>query len=104
MRNPAEVLNNLRKQAKDKTYKFKRLYRNLYNPEFYYAAYRNIYANKGSLTPGSDGTTIDGIGEKRIQRIIRSLENQQYKPNPARRTYIARKTIRRKTSSRYTFR
>lgn len=47
MRNPTDVLNSLNKQSKDLSYRFQRLYRNLYNPEFYLLAYRNIYANEG---------------------------------------------------------
>ena len=49
-------------KSKNETYRFQRLYRNLYNPEFYWLAYKNIYANDGSMTAGADGTTIDGMG------------------------------------------
>lgn len=62
MRNPTEVLKNLMEKSKNETYRFQRLYRNLYNPEFYWLAYKNIYANDGSMTAGADGTTIDGMG------------------------------------------
>jgi len=61
MRNPLIVLETLSEKSKDSSYKYERLYRNLYNPEFYYLAYQNIYANKGSMTPGSDNQTIDGM-------------------------------------------
>ena len=54
-------------------------------------AYKNIYANEGSMTPGVDGITIDGMGYKRVERIIGSLKDHTYQPNPARRTYIAKK-------------
>lgn len=91
MRNPIEVLTNLTEKSKDKTYKFQRLYRNLYNPEFYWLAYRNIYANKGSMTPGVDGYTISGMSEGRIEGIIAVLKDHSYKPNPARREYIKKK-------------
>ena len=37
MRNPIDVLNSLSDKAKDPTYRYERLYRNLYNPEFYLA-------------------------------------------------------------------
>ena len=91
MRNPIEVLTNLTEKSKDKTYKFQRLYRNLYNPDFYWLAYRNIYANKGSMTPGVDGTTIEGMNDGRIEKIIASLKDHSYQPNPARREYISKK-------------
>lgn len=91
MRNPTDVLNSLSKQSKNPTYKFQRLYRNLYNPEFYLLAYKNIYANEGSMTPGVDGETLDGMSSPRIKRTISALQDRSYRPNPARRTYIAKK-------------
>lgn len=91
MRNPNEVLKHLHEKALDKTYKFQRIYRNLYNPEFYLLAYRNIYANGGSMTPGVDGTSMDGMGLTRINQLIATLKDQSYRPQPARRTYIEKK-------------
>ena len=70
MRNPTEVLKSLTEKSKDESYRFQRLYRNLYNPEFYWLAYKNIYANKGSMTAGADRTTIDGMSDERINGII----------------------------------
>lgn len=95
MRNPTDVLNSLNKQSKDPTYRFQRLYRNLYNPEFYLLAYKNIYANEGSMTPGVDGETLDGMSSPRIERIIGALKDRSYSPNPARRTYIAKKNSKK---------
>lgn len=97
MRNPITVLKSLTEKSKDSSYQFQRLYRNLYNPEFYYLAYKNIYANKGAMTPGVDGMTLDSFGEKRIARIIESLKNRNYHPKPARREYIPKKSNPNKT-------
>ena len=91
MRNPNIVLKNLSEKSKDSSYKFERLYRNLYNPEFYYQAYQNIYANNGSMTPGSDNETIDGMSLERIDNIINSIRDHSYQPKPARRTYRKKK-------------
>ena len=91
MRNPTDVLNSLSDKSKNPAYKFERLYRNLYNPEFYLLAYKNIYANDGSMTPGVDGVTTEGMSLERIDKIIASLKDHSYRPNPARRTYIAKK-------------
>ena len=91
MRNPIDVLNSLRSKAKAPTYHYERLYRNLYNPEFYLQAYYNIYAKPGNMTPGTDGQTIDGMGMERIGKLIESLKDHSYRPNPARRTYIQKK-------------
>ena len=96
MRNPIDVLNSLSDKSKNPNYKFERLYRNLYNPEFYLLAYKNIYANDGSMTPGVDGNSLDGMSTARIQRIINSLKNRSYQPNPARRTYIEKKNSTKK--------
>ncbi len=79
--------------SKNETYRFQRLYRNLYNPEFYWLAYKNIYANDGSMTAGADGTTIDGMSNERIEGIIVSLRDRSYQPKPARREYIANTTL-----------
>ena len=96
MRNPTEVLKSLTEKSKDETYRFQRLYRNLYNPEFYWLAYKNIYANDGSMTAGADGTTIDGMSNERIEGIIMSLRDRSYQPKPARREYIAKKNSSKK--------
>ncbi|MFI3228305.1 MAG: reverse transcriptase domain-containing protein [Clostridia bacterium] len=91
MRNPNDVLGSLNKSAKNKSYQYERLYRNFYNPEFYLTAYQNIYANQGNMTEGSDGKTIDGMGMERINKLINSLKDHSYKPNPAKRKYIQKK-------------
>lgn len=96
MRNPIDVLNSLSDKAKDPTYRYERLYRNLYNPEFYLVAYKNVYANDGSMTPGMDGNTIDGMSSRRIEGIIASLKDKSYQPHPARREYIPKKNSDKK--------
>ncbi|MBQ3299116.1 MAG: group II intron reverse transcriptase/maturase, partial [Ruminococcus sp.] len=96
MRNPTEVLKSLTEKSKNESYRYKRLYRNLYNPEFYWLAYKNIYANDGSMTAGADGTTIDGMSNERIEKIIQSLRDRSYRPKPAKRVYIAKKNSNKK--------
>ena len=96
MRNPTEVLKSLTEKSKSESYRYKRLYRNLYNPEFYWLAYKNIYANDGSMTAGADGTTIDGMSNDRIEKIIQSLRDRSYRPKPAKRVYIAKKNSNKK--------
>ena len=91
MRNPKVVLNHLTSKAKLEQYVFERLYRNLYNTEFYLEAYAKIYPNKGSNTKGINEDTIDGMSLKRIERLIESLKDQTYQPKPVRRTYIPKK-------------
>ena len=96
LRNPAEILKILREKSQDKSYRFQRLYRNLYNPEFYYLAYNNICTGQGNMTEGVDGQTIDGMSAERIEKIITALKDHSYQPNPARRIYIAKKNSDKK--------
>jgi len=91
MRNPNDVLENLQKQACREGYTFDRLYRNLYNPEFYLEAYARIARSQGSMTPGTDGMTLDDMNMPRIERLIGKLKDHSYQPNPARREYIEKK-------------
>lgn len=95
LREPVKVLKSLSEKTTNKEYKFKRLYRNLYNPEFYFLAYKNISQSQGSMTPGVDGKSLDGMSEKRINALIESLKDFSYQPNPARRVYIEKKIAQR---------
>lgn len=88
MRNPNDVLSSLVSKADHTEYKYKRLYRNLYNIDFYLLAYHKINAKEGNLTKGADGKTIDGMSIERIQNIIDKLREQSYRPHPAKRVYI----------------
>ena len=89
MRNPKHVLKSLEEQSRNnKGYIFDRLYRNLYNPDFYMEAYNNIAKSQGSMTAGVDGLTLDDMSMPRINRIIASLKDHSYQPSPARRVYI----------------
>ena len=83
------ILNQKSKQGEN--YEFDRLYRNLFNEDFYLEAYRKIYAKEGNLTEGTDGKTIDGFGKKLISELIQEMKTERYYPQPARRTYIPKK-------------
>ncbi|MEA4904070.1 MAG: reverse transcriptase domain-containing protein [Petrimonas sp.] len=91
MRSPEKVLNSLMGHSKDLNYKFERLYRILFNEEMYHVAYQRMYAKQGNMTAGSDGETIDGMSLARIEKLIDSLKDETYQPNPSRRTYIPKK-------------
>lgn len=88
MRNPKNVLESLTSKAANENYHYKRLYRNLYSPEFFLLAYERIQAKPGNMTAGNDGNTIDGMSMKRIDSLIQKLKDFSYQPKPARRTYI----------------
>ena len=42
------------------------LYRQLFNPHLYLLAYGRLYSNKGAMTPGVDGETVDGMSLGKI--------------------------------------
>ena len=88
MRSPENVLKSLTKQSCNEDYKYERLYRNLYNPQFYLLAYQRIQSKQGNMTAGTDGKTIDGMGMARIESIIQKMKDFSYQPHPAKRKYI----------------
>ena len=91
MRSPKQVLKALNKHGKVSDYKFERLYRILFNEEMFHVAYQRIYAKPGNMTPGADGNTINRMSLQRINKVIASLRDESYKPNPAKRIYIPKK-------------
>jgi group II intron reverse transcriptase/maturase len=91
LRNPKIVLDNLKINSKNEDYQYKRLYRNMYNSEFYLLAYNNIYAKPGNMTMGSDSRTVDGMSLERINEIISTIKTEAYYPAPAKRKYISKK-------------
>lgn len=91
MRNSERVLNSLAKHSKHSAYKYERLYRVLFKEEMYYVAYQRIYVKPGNMTSGSDGKTIDGMNLARIEKLIQSLKDESYQPQPSKRMYIPKK-------------
>jgi group II intron reverse transcriptase/maturase len=67
------------------------VYRQLFNPALYLLAYGRIYSNKGSMTPGVTGETVDGMSMGKIGRIIDAVRYERYRFSPARRVYIPKK-------------
>ena len=64
------------------------LYRLLYRPELYVVAYERIKPKPGNMTPGTDGTTLDGFSRTVIADLIESVRDESFQFKPARRTYI----------------
>ena len=91
MRSPARVLNSLTKHSQTTEYRFERLYRILFNEEMYYLAYQRIYAKPGNMTQGADGETIDRMSLPRIEKLILSLKDESYSPQPSSRVHIPKK-------------
>jgi retron-type reverse transcriptase len=66
------------------------LYRQLFNPQLYLLAYGRLYSNKGAMTPGVNGETVDGMSLGKIEHVIDALRHERYRWSPARRVYIPR--------------
>lgn len=96
MRIPENVLGSLSSKSKDENYKYRNLYRNLYNPNFFLNAYAKIAPKVGNMTEGVDSQTIDGMSNKRIESIIETLKDESYQPNPSKRIYIDKKNSKDK--------
>jgi group II intron reverse transcriptase/maturase len=79
------------KSLQNSEYVFDRLYRNLFNPDFYLVAYSNIYAKEGNMTKGVDAETIDGFNTQKVEGLINGLKQETYAPKPVRRTYIPKR-------------
>lgn len=72
------------------------LYRQLFNPQLYLAAYGRLYSNHGAMTPGVDGETVDGMSLGQIGRVIDALRHERYRFQPARRVWIPKKNGKRR--------
>lgn len=91
MRNPEIVLNNLVNHSQNVNYQFQRIYRNLFNEQFYIMAYGRIAPKTGNLTEGADGQSIDGFNLKQVKKIIELMKTEKYQPTPVKRVYIPKK-------------
>ena len=90
MRNAETVLNIIRDRGRHHL-PLERLYRELFNPELFLLAYGRIYANKGAMTPGVTGETVDGMSLDKIDAIIDALRHERYRWRPVKRVYIPKK-------------
>jgi len=70
-------------------HKVKNLFQILLNaPDLWEQAYGNIYSNKGAMTPGVDGLTMDGYSHERASNLRELLRENRYVPSPVKRAYI----------------
>lgn len=91
-----KYLEIVRKRGEAKA-ELKRVHRIIRSKELYLMAYKNLYANKGAMTPGVDPEdTVDGMSLKRIDTIIKRLKEGNFKWTPVRRTYRDKPNSRKK--------
>jgi RNA-directed DNA polymerase len=85
-------LGHLTKLAQqDPAKRFNRLYRLLCQPEFLTLAKAKVEGNHGANTPGVDGLVMDDVTVEALGKLSRDLAAGIYRPQPVRRTYIAKK-------------
>jgi len=65
-----------------------RVYKHLFNPEFYLQAYGKLYRNEGAMTKGVTKETVDGMDLQRIHNIIGFLKMERREWTPVRRVMI----------------
>lgn len=87
MRNAETVLNIIHERGQQGL-PLDDLYRQLYNPALYLAAYGKLYPNKGAMTKGITPETVDAMSVDKITTIIDLLRNERYRWTPVRRVYI----------------
>ena len=81
MQKAETVLSILKQKSKqDESHRYDRIYRNLFNEDFFLRAYQKIHAKQGNMTPGTDGTTIDLDFIFFLEYTIFCLKMQSIKP------------------------
>jgi group II intron reverse transcriptase/maturase len=90
MQNAETVLSVLRERGR-RGLSCDELYRQMFNPQLYLLAYGRLYSNKGAMTPGVTGETVDGMSLGKIERIIDALRHERYRWSLARRIYIPKR-------------
>ncbi len=91
MQTADQILQAIRKLGEQRQ-PLTRIYRSLFNPQLYLAAYHKLSRNQGALTPGSENDTVDGMSLKRIRKLIADLREEQFRFRPARRIHIPKKS------------
>lgn len=95
MREAATVLDVIGKRGA-RGLPVERLYRQMFNPQLFLAAYGKLYSNEGAMTPGVTGETVDGMSLAKIEAIIGALRAERYRWQPVKRVYIEKKNSSKK--------
>ncbi len=84
----AEALLDIYRKRGAKGLPLERVYRHMFDHEWFLRGYGKIYRNAGATTKGSTEETVDGMGLLKIHRIIALLKLERYRWTPVRRTEI----------------
>ena len=91
MQDAATVLGIIRNRG-ERGLPLKNLYRQLYNPQFYFRAYVRLYSNDGAMTPDTTGETVDGMSREKIKTMIDLIRQERWRWTPVKRVYIPKKS------------
>lgn len=68
--------------------KYVNLFQMLCTKDLLIQAYKNIRSNSGSMTPGVDELTLDGINNELFDKLIKELTTEKFKFTSVKRVYI----------------
>jgi hypothetical protein len=68
--------------------KYVNLFQLLSTKDLLIQAYKNIRSNSGSMTPGVDDKTLDGINDESFVKLIKELITEKFKFTSVKRVYI----------------
>ncbi len=91
MQDATTVLSIIRKRG-ERGLPLQNLYRQLYNPQFYFRAYARLYSNDGAMTPDTTGETVDGMSREKIKTMIDLIRQERWRWTPVKRVYIPKKS------------
>lgn len=82
-------------QERGKQHKpIERVYKLLFNRDFYLNAYAKLYPNNGAMTKGVTDETVDGMSIQKIDRMIELLREENTNGNLQDVNIFRRKTER----------
>jgi len=90
MQDATTVLSIIRNRG-ERGLALKNLYRQLYNPQFYFQAYARLYSNEGAMTPDTTGETVDGMSREKINTMIDHIRRERWRWTPVKRVYIPKR-------------
>jgi group II intron reverse transcriptase/maturase len=91
MQDATTVLSIIRNRG-ERGLAIKKLYRQLYNPQFYLQAYAHLYSNEGAMTPDTTGETVDGMSRGKIKTMIDLIGQERWRWTPVKRVDIPKKS------------
>ncbi|MBQ6445997.1 MAG: group II intron reverse transcriptase/maturase [Bacillus sp. (in: Bacteria)] len=88
--NMQDIFDDLYERSKNNATKGQRLYEHIISKDNILLAFRNIKANTGSKTAGTDGITIDKYKIENVDEFIQEIRNilKNYNPQSVRRVEI----------------